>query len=225
MLALQLEAAAEASSIQDLFERLSAKGQFLRVDQTIAPTMYRGPTLSEDEVELLRRITGVVRLGKVRRIERGSIVLEHGTIPTSADALHVHCATVGLNPAPEVPIFSDEQIVLQSIRIGLIPFNAALIGYVEATREDTVEKNRLCPPNRQPNTPADWARGLMVSMGADRLWSKQPDISEWLDRARLNPTRGLRQRAHEPQVRSNLARYAQLARPALSNLASLVSHG
>ena len=68
-LSLQLEAAARATSTADLFGRLEASRQLLRVDPHVAPTMFRGPTVSPGEVDQLRRIEGVVRLGKVRRIE------------------------------------------------------------------------------------------------------------------------------------------------------------
>jgi hypothetical protein len=54
--------------------------------------------MSLDELSLLRRVTGVVRLGHVRRIEPGRIVLERGTVPTGPGALYVHCASSGLNP-------------------------------------------------------------------------------------------------------------------------------
>jgi hypothetical protein len=222
-LALQLEAAAHASSIEDLFHRLEAAAQLLRVDDTVRPTMYRGPTLSVDEVAQLRRIDGVVRLGKVRRIERDAIVLEGGTVPTSPRHLHVHCAAPGLNLAPAVPIFASDRITLQSIRTGLIPFNCALVAFVEATREDDAQKNRLCPPNRQPDVPLDWLRGTLIGMKADSLWSKEPDIAEWLERTRLNPSRGLRTRRGDPRIEQAGARFAANVRPGLANLERLLA--
>jgi len=45
-----------------------------------------------------------------------------------------------------VPIWGSEAITLQPIRAGFPCFGAALAGYVEATRDDDHEKNRLCPP-------------------------------------------------------------------------------
>jgi hypothetical protein len=217
----QLEAVLEASSIEDLFTRLEARAQFLRVDERVTPTMYRGPTLSTREVEELRRIENVVRFGKVRRLERDAIVLERGTIPTSPDQLHVHCATIGLNPAPERPVFAPDRITLQSIRIGLLPFASAMIGYIEATRADLAEKNRLCPPTRQPNVPGDWVRGTINALTADFSWSQQPDIAAWLDRARLNATRGLRARVGEPEIKAKMARFVAAIRPALAKLRTL----
>jgi hypothetical protein len=82
-ISLQMEVAAQATSFDDLFVRLSAAGQLLRVDDRVTPTMFRGATMSTAEVELLQRIGNVVRLGHVRRIERDAIVLDQGAIPTS----------------------------------------------------------------------------------------------------------------------------------------------
>ena len=221
-ISLQVEAAAQAESPSDLFARLSAAAQLLRVDESVTPTMFKAPTASTGEIEQLRRIQGVVRLGRVRRIERDAIVLDQGTIPTTARHLHVHCAAPGLNPAPAVPIFGAEHITPQPVRTGLIPFNAALVGFVEATRGDVAEKNRLCPTNRLPDVPLDWARGTLISMTADHLWSQEPDISSWLERARLNPSRGIRQRGHDPLVRQASKRFTDNVRPALANLQRLL---
>jgi hypothetical protein len=223
-LARQNEAAAAATSIDDLFARLEGAEQLLRVDPTVTPTMYRGPTISTQEIEQLRRVEDVVRLGKVRRIEQHRIVLDRGEVPTSPRHLHVHCAAVGLADAPAVPIFGVDRITIQSIRIGLLPFAAAITAYVEATRgDDLAAKNRLCPPNPQPCVPLDWLRGNRISMTADYLWSKEPDVAEWLDRSRLNATRGLRARAGDPTIRRALARYGAAARPALANLERLAA--
>jgi hypothetical protein len=224
-LSLQLEAAAQAASTDDLFARLEASQQLLRVDQGVDPTMFRGPTVSIGEVEQLRRIEGVVRLGKVRRIEPDRIFLDGGTVPTSPRHLHVHCAAKGIGAAPETPIFTEGRITLQSIRIGLLPFASALVAFVEATRNDLEAQNRLCPPNRQPNVPLDWLRGMLVGMKAAKLWSKEPDIADWLERARLNMLRGLARRADEPRVQESFARFATHVRAGLKNLERLCAIG
>jgi hypothetical protein len=222
-LALQMEAAAQASALDDLLERLGASEQLLRVDERVAPTMYKGPTLSVAERDELRRIEDVVRLGHVRRIERNAIELDEGRIPTRPDVLHVHCAAAGLNPAPAVPIFTAGRITPQPIRTGLIPFNAAIVGFVEATRQDIAVQNRLCPTNLLPDVPLDWVRGTLITLNTDYLWAKEPDIAAWLERARLNPSRGLRQRAGEPRVQQAMKRYAANVRMGLAHLAQLLA--
>jgi len=224
-LSLQVEAAARAGSLDDLFQRLSAADQLLRVDEGVTPTMYKAPTASAGEIEQLRRIAGVVRLGRVRRIERDAIALDQGTIPTHPRLLHVHCAAPGLNPAPGVPIFTADRITLQPIRTGLIPFNAALVGFLEATRHDVAEQNRLCPPNRLPDVPLDWVRGLLIGLKAEQLWSRDPALGDWLERARLNPSRGLRQRMGEPRVQQARKRFVENLRPGLDRLQQLLDGG
>jgi len=180
--------------------------------------MYKGATVSAYELEQLRCIRDVVRLGYVRRVDRDTIRCDAGTIATRARHLHVHCAARGLNPAQDIPMFSDECITLQPVRIGLVPFNAALVGFIEVTHEDDGLKNRLCPPNRFPDVPLDWIRGTLIGMSADYLWSKDPAISEWLERSRLNATRGLRKRMGEPGVQRSSKRYADNVRSALEKL-------
>lgn len=134
----------------------------------------------------------------------------------------MHCAAPGLNPAPAVPIFAADRITLQPIRSGLIPFNAALVGFVEATRHDVAEQNRLCPPNRLPDVPLDWVRGTLVAMQADYLWSQDAALADWLERARLNPSRGLRRRGDDPQVQRARKRFVANVRPAFANLQRLL---
>src|SRR5581483_4894113 len=121
----------------------------------------------------------------------------------------------GLNPAPEKPIFEEGRITPQSIRIGLLPFAAALAAYVEVTRADLETKNRLCPSIRQPNVPVDWLKGMLVGMKAANLWSKEADIQEWLEKSRLNMMRGLPQKAGEASAQQAFLRFGTNVRPGL----------
>ncbi|SDE85931.1 hypothetical protein SAMN05444679_1352 [Variovorax sp. CF079] len=221
-ISLQMEAAAQATSIDDLIDRLEAAAQMRRVDRSVRPTMYKGATIGDWEIDLLRRIEDVIRLGHVRSIERDRILLERGSVATSPRHLHVHCAAQGVRYPPALPIFAADRITLQPVRMGLIPFNAALVGFVEARRDDDAEKNRLCPTNPFANTPLDWARGTLVQMGADRAWSKEPDLQAWLERSRLNPMRGLRAHADEERVQRASQRFAANVGPGLKRLAAIV---
>ena len=104
------------------------------------------------------------------------------------------------------------------MRTGLAPVNAALIAYIDVTRQDLDEKNRLCPPNRQPDTPLDWILCSLIRFDADRRWSKEADVSAWLGRARLNAMRGLSTYRGEPGVQQAMARFASNAGKATANL-------
>ncbi|HVP66186.1 MAG TPA: FAD-dependent oxidoreductase [Anaeromyxobacteraceae bacterium] len=221
-IARQMEAASRATSIDDLFDRLEAADQVRRVDQGVRPTMYKLATIADWEIDLLRRIQNVVRLGRVRRLERDRIVLDHGTIPTRSAHLHVHCAADGLRRPAPLPIFQAERITLQPVRSGLVPFNAALVAFVEAHRGDDTEKNRLCPPNPFTDGPLDWAQTALIQLRAERLWSREADISEWLERSRLNPMKGLRARLGDPAVQLASRRFAESVGPAVVRLTELV---
>ena len=98
--------------------------------------MYHGATLTVAELELLRTIENVVRLGHVKTIGADQIVLERGTIPTDRGQLHVDCSAAGLGKAPARPIFEPGRITLQCIATVFPTFNAAVIGYLEASRGD-----------------------------------------------------------------------------------------
>ncbi|MGW0173213.1 NAD(P)-binding protein [Rhodococcus sp. NPDC003322] len=221
--ARQMQAAANATSLGELFTGLEERGFLLRVDRTVTPTMLKMATTSTAEVDELRRIEDVVRLGHVRRVDSHAVELDEGTVPADPDDLYVHCAAAGLNPAPALPIFEPGRITLQPVRPGLIPFNAALVGYVEASGREVAEKNRLCPTNRLPDVPLDWVRGKLTEMTAERSWSKEPDVVDWLERSRLNHQRGVRGRRDEPEIRDALARYTDCVRPGVARLMELLS--
>ena len=189
MAADTMQAAAAAASLEDLFLRLEDAGIMVRIDRSVTPTMAKTPTLASWELEQLRTIEHVVRLGHVRRVEPGRITLEDGSVAIAKDALVVHCAASGLKYPPLVPIWGPSAITLQPIRAGFPCFGAALAGYVEATREDDEEKNRLCPPTPYPNTLAEWASMNVLGTRAAMSFGSEPDIKAWADRVALNPAR------------------------------------
>lgn len=217
-----MESAARAVSVQDLFRRLEDCERFLRVDREVEPTMYRGATLSTMEVEALRSIENVVRKGRVRRIDTDRIVLEQGSITTDREQVHVDCTAAGLPTVTARPVFEPGRITIQTLRLGLTPFNAALIGYVEATRDDIAEKNRLCPPNIYPNTALDWVSTTYASTRADMIWQEEPDVAEWLEGSRLNLASGLRKHLSEPRMQAAIGRFLEHREPALANFQRFV---
>ncbi len=220
-LALDAEAGAEAVNVDDLFERLEASGRFVRIDLSWPATMYRGTMLSARELDGLRQITDVVRLGRVRRIEADRIVLEHGETKTGTDVLPVDCTALGLSNAPAVPIFQPGRIVLQQVRHLSPSFNAALVGFVEARRDDDEEKNRLCPPNRYPSSIEDWPRMMNRTWRTERRWLSEPDVSAWVAASRLNLLRALPGHAAEPSVQAAINRYLTNVGAAIERLKQL----
>ena len=152
MVGSMMDAAGSAASLDDLFLRLEDAGIMLRIDRTVTPTMAKSPTLATWELDLLRSIENVVRLGHIRSVTRGRLDLEDGAVSVADDALVVNCAADGLKNPPLVPIWQPSGITLQPVRAGFPCFGAALTGYVEATRTDDDTKNALCRPSPYPNS-------------------------------------------------------------------------
>jgi hypothetical protein len=219
-----VEASAQAESIDDLFARLEACGQLLRLDPHVAPTMYHGSTLTVAELRRLQTIEHVVRLGRVKSIRADEIELEHGTIPTDRGQLHVDCSAAGLGKAPARPIFERGRITLQCISTVFPTFNAAVIGYLEASRgDDEVAKFRLSPTNRYPDAANDWIPNMRGQLESVRLWNEQPDVAAWLESSRLNIARGMFEKAGEPRMAEAITRILTHTDRAVANLETL--HG
>ncbi len=216
-----MAAAAHAESLDDLFLRLEAAGVMLRIDSDVTPTMAKTPTLGAWELDLLRTIEHVVRLGHIRHVTRHEIVLDLGSVPLATDSLIVHCAASGHRYPPLVPIWGPDKIRLQTIRAGFPCFNAALAGYVEATRNDARDRNRLCPPNTLPDNPANWARMQVRGTIATRRYNAEPDIAAWANGCALNPARIEPSQRNDPAVQAAAARLAEHADGGLARMAQL----
>jgi hypothetical protein len=195
----------------------------VRIDESVTPTMFHCASVSRHELEQLRRIRDVVRLGRVRRIGRDRIELEHGEVPTDPGTLHVDCTAVGLRIVAPVPVFAPGLVTLQHVQYCSPPFSAAVIAYVEATRGDLSEQNRLCPPNPPPDAADDWARTVATGTLAALQWRREPDLAAWLDRCRLNVTHGMRSRADDPELGAALARVGAASRSGTERLLALAA--
>jgi hypothetical protein len=216
-----MEAAVHAESLDDLFVRLETAGVLLRIDETRTPTMAKTPTLGAWELDLLRTIEHVVRLGHIKYVSSSEIELEGGSVPLPPDSLVVHCAADGLVYPPMVPLWGPDKIRLQTIRAGFPCFNAALAGFVEATRDDDRERNRLCPPNTLPDNPRNWAEMQVRGTLATRSYGAEPDIAAWANSCALNPAAMTPSQRDEPAVQAAAARVADVAEAGLARLAEL----
>jgi hypothetical protein len=221
MVADLMQAAAASSSLDEVFLRLEDAGVMLRIDRSVVPTMARAPTLGTWELDLLRSIERVVRLGHVRRADPGRLTLDEGAVEIAGDAVVVHCAAAGLRNPPLVPVWGREAITLQPIRAGFPCFGAALVGYVEATRGDDAEKNRLCPPSPYGNTLADWAAMNVRGSRAAAAFGAEPDIRDWANRVALNPSRVPAELSGSVEVTDALARLQAHAPAGVARLAEL----
>jgi hypothetical protein len=182
----QLRASADSESIDDLFARVSAGGQLIRIDEAVQPTMYRCATVTLMEVDELRRIENVVRLGRVQRIEPDKIVLEQGSIAAKLDTLYIDCTADGLEKRPAKPVFDGDRITLQSVRTCQQVFSAAFIAHVELGQESETSKNEICNPVPHPDTHLDYLRNQLVDLVNGARWSQDSSLKSWLKASRLD---------------------------------------
>ena len=136
------------------------------------------------EVESLRSIENVIRLGHLVSVGNDELSFERGTVPNDGGQVFVDCSAPGLGKAHARPIFEPERITLQCVSSAFPTFNAAVIGFIEATRSDDHEaKASLTPTNRYPDTANDWIPNMRGQIQSLDLWNAQPDLAAWLRRA------------------------------------------
>jgi hypothetical protein len=198
----RIESVRTATSVDDLFDRLEAAGLLLRVDPASRPTMYRCATVSQAELERLRTISNVVRLGHVVSIRSDTIVLDDGELPADPSSLYIDCTADGLERRPNVPVFDGDRITLQCVRGCQPVFSASVIGHVEASKTDDRTKNDLCAPIPYPVNDVDWLRMLMIENGNHTRWLEDAEMTQWLESSRLDMIGHLRpEMPPNPRVR------------------------
>ncbi|WP_418275277.1 NAD(P)-binding protein [Isoptericola jiangsuensis] len=220
MTASLLAAGAASGTVDELFRRLEDDGVMLRIDTAVTPTMARVPTLGRWELDLLRTVRDVVRLGHVRRVSPGRLALTGGDVAVRPDAVVVHCAAEGLRRRTTTPVWSPGRMTLQPVRAGFPCFGAALAGYVEATRPTAGDDalNALCPATPYSSTPHEWVAMQAAGARATASFMAEPDIAAWTRTVALDPARVSPQDAARPEVQAALERVAELRPAGLAGL-------
>ncbi len=225
--AAQLQAVVDATSMSDLYLRLEAAGQLLRVDTGVVPSRYFCATVSRQELAQLRRIKNVVRLGRVKAIEADRIVMAQGQIPTDANTVHIDCSASAVEFKPAQPVFQGPQIVLQMVRACQPVFSAALIARVETTLDDEAAKNSLCPATMMHMDRPRWLEMLAFNMANQQRWTRDEGLAQWLVKARLDSFTGLTRAVTEDETdkRELLLRIKALGGLARPKIAALLGGG
>jgi hypothetical protein len=185
-MALQMRALAEARDVDDLFLRLEACGQMLRLDRTQTPRMFHYATLSEGEVLALRQITQVLRRGRVLAIEPEALVLEQGRVAMPAGLLYINCSASAVRPRGNPAMFEPGKITPQLVRAPLVTFSAAVCAYVETHYADDAEKNALCTPVPFPRGLAGYITATLVGQANQQRWNQDKTLREWMRHTRLD---------------------------------------
>ncbi len=184
--AAQMRAFAQAETVDDIFLRLEAAGTMLRINRTVTPTMFHYATMSQGEVETLRQIGDVVRLGRVVSIAPDAMRLQQGSLPVEPDTLFVDCTASAVAPRPTVPMFQGDRITPQMARIPQPAFSAALVAWVEAHGGDDDAKNGLCRPVGLPYELAEYPMTNIVNMMNQVAWSQNAALRDWMVKSRLD---------------------------------------
>jgi hypothetical protein len=189
--AAQMEAYAEAADLDDLFDRLERTGVMLRIDRSVRPRMMHFATISTREIEVLQRIKKVVRRGRVRTIQAGSIEFADGNEPTCGSPMYIDCTASGAVPCPVQPVFQGDRIILQYVLSPRTSLSAAMIAFVEAHKYDDEIKNALCEPVSMGDTVADYVPLILGNMANQQRQSHDSDSRAWLRKSRLDGFSGL----------------------------------
>lgn len=181
-----MAALAQATDVEDLFSRLEASKVMLRIDPEVRPAMFHYATISEGEVEILRKISNVVRMGHVQSIHRTGMKLVDGDYPIDGDTLYIDCTATAVERRPIVPQFQGDLITLQMIRVPQPAFSAALSAFLEVTYDDDETKNRLGAPIPLPDGIEGYPLATMTNMMNQFQWSQDKTVNKWINASRLD---------------------------------------
>lgn len=182
----QMEAFAQATSTDDLFARLEACGAVMRIHTDHKPTMFHLATTTPGEVDVLRRIEHVIRMGRVKAIEPGGLLLDQGRVAMHPDTLYVDCTASAVEPRKAMPIFQGDKIVLQMVRLPQPAFSAALTAYVEANFDDDAQKNKLCGSVPFPHSLDEYVMSIAMNMRNQFNWGQDQGLRQWIRQSRLD---------------------------------------
>lgn len=217
----EMEAAVAAGSVGDFFLRLEAAGVVLRLDPEVEPTMFRCAIAGPREVQVLRQVRNVVRLGYVVALEPDRIILEHGEAPFDRDHVHIHCTADGVPRKAPVPVFQLDRVVPQYLRRCSPVFSAAMTARVEALGLSEAVSNALCAVVPMVDEPAHWVQAHLIEARNRQSWGAVPELASWISASRLDGFSAMIARAASspnPAQAEVLSRYRKALAPAYASM-------
>lgn len=182
----QMRLVAQSETLDDVIMGMAHHGWWVRLDEGIEPTRFRCATVSKSELNALRTVSRVVRLGRVQRIEADRIVLDQGAIETGPDVLHVDCTACGLSRRPDEPVFSPGRLTLQPLMMCQQVMSAAFIACLDLHFDDDDAGNAAITPLPHPAVPADFVRSMQVATSniSRLMWTGA--LRRWVSGKRLS---------------------------------------
>jgi hypothetical protein len=181
------ECALEAENYDDFFDRLVERELTRQLDPSVKPTRWRCATFTPLELEALRRIKNIVRMGYLEAASPTQMTLQQGICKTPANAVFVDCAADGLPKVPAVKVFDGNKITLQTVRMCQQVYSAGFIANVEANVDaDEDRKNELTQPVPLPYTDDDYLRCTIQNSRNMLVWLTEPAVVKWINASRID---------------------------------------
>ena len=215
-----VEASATATDGVDFARRLEADEVFLRIDPAREATIFRGATISNDEIAALRSITDVTT-GRVRHVGATAIATDAGDLPNDPGRVVVDCTAAGLRPSPPTPVFDGDRTTLQYVTLGYLCWSAALLGTVEAAGLPDEHANRLCPAVPFSGRISDVLYQSHAVLQGTVARGGVAEIATWNDSTRLNPAAAVATKLDDADVLAALTRLGEHVGGAFANLGRL----
>ncbi len=140
-----------ASDADDFFLRLEKEETVGRLDSNGPnPEVFKGAFISKSELEQLRKVKDIVRLGRVTAISSDQIILDKGTVPLSpVETLVVDCMAQDFyghhtDFDDDFEIFNTDRIRLGPLSLLFNPSGtSAITAFLEAHFSDDAIKNKF----------------------------------------------------------------------------------
>lgn len=187
-----LRAATEAEDGAQMMRILGDKGYYLRIDEDVEPEMFHYAVISQGEIDLMRKVTKVIRNGRVTAIEPGKLLFADSEVDVPANSLFIDCTATAVpfsvREEGVQPIFRGDTIVLQPLQTPLVVFSASVAAFLEAHLDDDIARNQMATPGPLTDTPATFPYAQMINTMNRGAWSQNDGIMAFLARSRLDLT-------------------------------------
>ena len=186
-----------ASSVKESFLNLEKAGSVGRLDPNGPfPKVFKGPTITKGDLDMLRTVKNVIKLGRVTSITLDEIVLESGrTIISHKDTFVVDCMAENiygyLDFEPDFQTFKPNLIELGPPAFLLNPsLTSTLIGYLEATFHDDSVKNSFIyhlPKQKHECLLTAFIIGVYTHLKTHEQVAKYKPLEKFIIESRTNP--------------------------------------
>lgn len=220
-----LECALEAKSYRDFYDLLDGRELIKQLDRNHKPTRWRCATFTELELEQLRRVKNIIRMGYVEAVSPSEMTLSDGVCPAPANAVYVDCAADGLPKVPDAKVFDGDKITLQTVRMCQQVYSAGFIGNVECNVDaDEDRKNELCHPVPLPYLEIDYLRCVLQNSKNMAVWLTEPAVVKWINEARTDLFSPLLD-FEDPEVAKSIQAMGELIHEAIPKMEVLLEEG